>query len=614
MARRRRATDPVDGARDLRRRGHVATQPRKARPTAPSVQAAVRTTASGHRRRAGPGGTPRVRARPTASTTGPGGRRPGPLDPGRLCGWSAVGPERPAERDPLAVAARAATGWRALAAVVDSVRRRSWGRPWCWATRFCLRRDWWLVVLVAVAGVVFAAPPGGRRDCRSPSPSSLRCSAWRSRSSPAVAPAPGARVLSGWPTSTSAWCSRRPLDSTWSSIARRVTRSCTNPRPAPSSRPGRSRAASRSSGIQPGFRYWRFLERLVLGEGDPFVVIVGLTLLAWGCLWAIAQPLAAPGADLAAGRPVRPGRWPRPRPGDLDAGPGLHRGAAERVPHVGAAAAGLHAPLRDPKTPAVGLGWGSRRRWRVLCRLNHLLAILGYLAVFAQQRWRGSPASRGDDGRARARDADPAALHNRYYGGPRPEALRIMNVNRAAVAISPSRLAELHRDPSVAAGAVGSDPANPLHSTRPGGGPGRDGFIAARDAGAPVAVAGDGDRRVAAPPHAPGHEALLLVPLLYFVVYLLYDVEIYYPRHILAGHLALGVSCPLRRSGAGWAGHSRARLAGRRPRGPARRVPLGLSLQSGSSCTGRVPSLAVGRHVCVWSWARERCLQLNSTR
>ena len=33
-------------------------------------------------------------------------------------------------------------------------------------------------------------------------------------------------------------------------------------------------------------------------------------------------------------------------------------------------------------------------------------------------------------------------IHNRYYGGPSTGALRIMNVNRAALAISPSRLAQ----------------------------------------------------------------------------------------------------------------------------------------------------------------------------
>lgn len=36
--------------------------------------------------------------------------------------------------------------------------------------------------------------------------------------------------------------------------------------------------------------------------------------------------------------------------------------------------------------------------------------------------------------------------------------------------------------------------------------------------------------------------ALLLVPLLYFIVHVLYVVDVYYPRHIIPGHLALGLS------------------------------------------------------------------------
>ena len=44
---------------------------------------------------------------------------------------------------------------------------------------------------------------------------------------------------------------------------------------------------------------------------------------------------------------------------------------------------------------------------------------------------------------------------------------------------------------------------------------------------------------------------LLLVPLLYFIVHLLYVVDVYYPRHIIAGHLALGLSL-LCAAGRGW--------------------------------------------------------------
>ena len=62
--------------------------------------------------------------------------------------------------------------------------------------------------------------------------------------------------------------------------------------------------------FQPGFRYWRFLERLVLGDGDPFVLIVALTLLTWGFLWAIARlwPRPAPSWSRVQSRSSSP--WP----------------------------------------------------------------------------------------------------------------------------------------------------------------------------------------------------------------------------------------------------------------------------------------------------------------
>ena len=37
------------------------------------------------------------------------------------------------------------------------------------------------------------------------------------------------------------------------------------------------------------------------------------------------------------------------------------------------------------------------------------------------------------------------------------------------------------------------------------------------------------------------HKALLLIPLLYLGVHLFYQVTVYYPRHIIAGHMAMGL-------------------------------------------------------------------------
>ena len=82
----------------------------------------------------------------------------------------------------------------------------------------------------------------------------------------------------------------------------------------------------------------------------------------------------------------------------------------------------------------------------VLCRLNHLLAALGYLAVFVRWRWRAWPKTvLLTIGLALAMLTLPP-IHNRYYGGPSTGALRIMNVNRAATFVGKSAAAPIWVD------------------------------------------------------------------------------------------------------------------------------------------------------------------------
>jgi hypothetical protein len=302
---------------------------------------------------------------------------------------------------------------------------------------------------------------------------------------------------------------------------------------------------------QPGFRYWRFLERLALGEGDPLIQIVGLTLLEWGYLWAIAR------------------LWPRPAPPLARALPfalavGLILSLATSTP----VRFFVEAPLSEYPTwlllplsftlvfasrrPRGWVGGGILGGVAVLCRLNHIPAFLGYLVVFARRRWRDSPRAVALTVAVVLAMLTLPSVHNRYYGGPALEARRILNINRVALAISPSRLTELHRDPGVRR-ALWEQVLRVLylHTTR-NAPPQRDRFSRLTIRGiqwlwAGTVIVAFSRRRLAV-----ATKALLLVPLLYLGVHLLYSVSIYYPRHIIAGHFALGVSV-LYTFGRGWA-------------------------------------------------------------
>ena len=197
----------------------------------------------------------------------------------------------------------------------------------------------------------------------------------------------------------------------------------------------------------------------------------------------------------------------------------VHPGAAERVPDVDPAAALLHPALCQPITPGLGLGRDSRRGGRLVpAQSRPCLSRLP--GVFAQQRRR----------EARRAVALTVALvlamltlppvHNRYYGGPNLEAWPVANVNRAALAIAPSRLAQLHRDPALLEELREQLWRSPKPARDSRGPAAARALLAARDAGLQWALGGDGDRRaVAAPPRGrhegadPGPAPLLRGPV-----------------------------------------------------------------------------------------------------
>jgi hypothetical protein len=192
-------------------------------------------------------------------------------------------------------AARPDRLWRALAGVVDSAAVLL-GATVALGYAVLLRRDWWLAGLVAIAGVavsrlhmqaaglpiafgVFLALLGLAL--------ALLGRPWRRRlviAFFATAYLNLGLVLSS--VSRLDMVVHRPLGDplAYESQARAILETWSLEGGEPVFR------------YQPGFRYVRFLERLVLGEGDPLVLIAALALLAWAYLLAIAR------------------LWPRPAP------------------------------------------------------------------------------------------------------------------------------------------------------------------------------------------------------------------------------------------------------------------------------------------------------------
>jgi hypothetical protein len=301
---------------------------------------------------------------------------------------------------------------------------------------------------------------------------------------------------------------------------------------------------------QPGFRYWRFLERLVLGDGDPFVWTFGLTVLTWGYLWAIGRLWLRPAPS-----------WPRAVAFALGAGLLLALATSNPVVvFVETSLSEYPTWVLFPVGFILLFGAGRPRHWvsggillglAALCRLNHILVTLGCLAVFVHQRRRAFPGAVALAVGFVLVMLTLPSLHNRYYGGAETKTLRLLGINRVAVVITPSRLAAVHNHPGAWREVL--DQIRRIlyrYDTRESF-PQRDRFSRLTMWGlqwlwAGTAIVALSRRRLAATT-----KALLLVPLLYFVVHLVYTVEFYYPRHILAGHLALGVAV-LYTVGRGW--------------------------------------------------------------
>jgi hypothetical protein len=299
---------------------------------------------------------------------------------------------------------------------------------------------------------------------------------------------------------------------------------------------------------QPLFRYIRFAERLVLGDGDGLLSIAALTALYWALCWAFARLWARP-----------PGSRPRRL---LFGGVALLMLALATTPPVvyfvqvslsehptWIFLALLFPMLFASRSPGQWCTGTMLASLSLLTRTNQAPGILAMLGAFAWRAWALRP-------RAVLGALTLAALillipgwHNLYYGGqlavigrPQPHLLRL----------PPEKWPRILDDLTVRRQALNQLDhvfyVNPVDDPPPRG----DALSRLAMRGLQVLWLTACVLALRRRGFARGTKALLLgLPLLYLGVHLVYVVDDYYPRHVIAGHLAMGL-VTLNAVGQGW--------------------------------------------------------------
>ncbi len=288
--------------------------------------------------------------------------------------------------------------------------------------------------------------------------------------------------------------------------------------------------------IQPLFRYVRFAERLLLGDGDPLLSILGWTALHWSLLWA---------ASALRGRHA----IGRTRITLFGAAAALTLALAGSAPVV----AMIDASLSEHVTWiflavafALLSGRGAPRRWpaggaflgaALITRPNQAPALLATAVALLR------PAARLRRGPAMMAGAVFGAVcllplaHNLYYGG-RAVLFTTTATHPATLGVPIGTLPKIPSDATARAELSGQlrgllflPPWSSQVST--------GGFAVVLHGlqAAWIAALWLASRR-----RLPADVRLLvLVPALYLAVHIVYDIRVYYPRHILAGYFAMGL-------------------------------------------------------------------------
>ncbi len=299
---------------------------------------------------------------------------------------------------------------------------------------------------------------------------------------------------------------------------------------------------------QPLFRYVRFAERLVLGEGDGLVSILALAALYWALCWAIAR------------------LWARPR-----------ASAPRQLLFGGAAILMLALASTPPVVYFVQVSLSEHPTWifllllfpmlfvsrspvqwragavlaslSLLTRSNQAPGVLAQLGVFAWRTFGLRPRATLGALTLTALILSLPGLHNLYYGGQlaltgksQPHLLRL----------PPAMWPRMLDDTAVLKEALNQLDhvfyINPVHDPPPRG----DELSRAAMRGLQILWAATCVLALRRRGFARGTKLLLVgLPLLYLGVHLIYVVDDYYPRHVIAGHLAMGL-VTMNAVGQGW--------------------------------------------------------------
>ena len=288
---------------------------------------------------------------------------------------------------------------------------------------------------------------------------------------------------------------------------------------------------------QPLFRYIRFAERLVMGDGDGLLSVLALTALYWAVCWAFARLWARPLASA-------------PRRVLFGSVAALLLALASTPPVVFFVQASLSEyptwiflPLLFPmlvasRSPVQWRAGAALAGLTLLTRSNQAPGVFGLLGVFARRGIRLRPRAAVGALALAALLLTLPAWHNLYYGGTLVVAGR---TQPHLVKVPPRDWLRALDDSKVKKLALNQIDhvfyLNPVDDPFPRG----DWLSRAAIRGLQVLWLATAALALRRRGFAPGAKVLLAVPLLYLGVHLVYVVDDYYPRHVIVGHLAMGL-------------------------------------------------------------------------
>jgi hypothetical protein len=302
----------------------------------------------------------------------------------------------------------------------------------------------------------------------------------------------------------------------------------------------------------------------MLGDGEAFLLIAATTAFQWGVIWLAARLRRGP-------------RLPCPWAVLFAASGVMLLGVAGSTSVLQFITAGLSeyptwialpyvfTMLVLSRSPVHGLLGTAALGLSFLTRTNQAPALLALLLVFLARAWRDRRrVALGGVGVLIVLVLLPVA-HNVYYGG------------RAVLIATTGGIPENVVAPPSLWLAAASDPAAReevwrhlrylLYLTTTG-----EGFLQVVMHGLQLAWLAGLIGLVVARRPIPLHAwVAMALPVLYLGVHLVYQVQVYYPRHLVAGHLAMGVTAMYAaRLGGGPSRAMRDREpSGRGPAGPA---------------------------------------------